>query len=77
VADAKTIRLTAVPFRDGFDWKWLDDDGNEYEIEMAGSTDMYVNLDRAPMSIIGSKKRTYIANLSLTVPFRQQGEISE
>ena len=69
----KKIRLTAVPFDDGFEFRWLDDDGNEYQVELAESTDMHVNLNPAPISLIGKKNKSYVAEINMIVPFRQRG----
>ena len=69
--DRTTIRLVAVPFNNGFDWRWRDSDGNEYDIEHEG--DMEVDLTGHRINTMGTKKNKllYTARVSMTVPFEQ------
>ncbi len=68
----KEIKLVAVTFVGGFEWRWKDKDGNEYDFDYYGS--MEVDLTGHPVQFTDKPgKRRYLASVSMMLPFEQEG----
>lgn len=71
--DSTEIKLVGTPSRNGgIEWKWIDDNDNEYHFKTIGDVYYNLNLDDT-VTVMGSSKNKYIVDVSMGVQFDWEG----
>lgn len=57
----KILKLYSRPLESGIEWVWLDEEGNEYQLDY---------LDDAVFNISNKHGPSYLVDMHITVPYR-------